>query len=393
MPVLQDRILAAILVVAAGNALVARSAAQEQPLPPCAAPAQSANPQFYDEPQFTVAGVTDASQMGGHGSDTVRRSTEALTKETVALSDEEARTGEVRSIEAKSNSEKALRAALDKTPSDAALHHQLAELEERSGESLEAVKEYEKAAALNPNEINLFDWGAELLLHRAYEPAVEVFGKGRRLFPGSVRMAVGLGVATYALGSNELAAQRLCEASDLDPADVRPYMFLGKLQAVDSARIPGVAERLARFARLQPENVWANYYYAVALWKARDAQKGAAERVKGLLERALRVDPRFGLGYLQLGIVYAEAKSYSRAIEEFKKSVEVDPELEEAHFRLANAYRMSGEVGKAKAELEKYERIAKQNNAVAESDRREIVQFVYSSREPTTVPGESSGVK
>ena len=199
MPVLQNRILAAILFAAAVTSPAARSAAQEPLLPPCVAQSSnpSANLQFYDEPQFTVAGVTDASQMGGHGSDTVRRGTEALAKETVALH------VEAKSVEAKSNDEKALRAALDKSPSDAGLHHQLAEREERNGDALGAVKEYRKAAELNPNEINLFDWGAELLLHRAYEPATQVFGKGRRLFPGSVRMAVGLGVATYAFGSNE----------------------------------------------------------------------------------------------------------------------------------------------------------------------------------------------
>src|SRR5260370_4090183 len=42
-------------------------------------------PEFYDEPQFTVAGVTDTSQLGGHGSDTVVRTREGLARETVAL--------------------------------------------------------------------------------------------------------------------------------------------------------------------------------------------------------------------------------------------------------------------------------------------------------------------
>src|SRR5579864_8328656 len=30
-------------------------------------------PSFYDQPQFTVSGVTDATSLGGHGSDTVVR--------------------------------------------------------------------------------------------------------------------------------------------------------------------------------------------------------------------------------------------------------------------------------------------------------------------------------
>jgi hypothetical protein len=30
-----------------------------------------------------------------------------------------------------------------------------------------------------------------------------------------------------------------------------------------------MSERLARFAKLHPDNAWANYYYAVGLWKQR----------------------------------------------------------------------------------------------------------------------------
>lgn len=372
------------VLIAAASSLNTRVLAQEPTLPPCVVAHDSAgSPQFYDEPQFTVAGVTDASQMGGHGSDTVRRSTEALTKEAVALS------GGPNDVPNKetTDDEKSLRAALVKAPDDAGLHHALADVEEKKGDALAAVKEYQRAAELNPNEIHLFDWGAELLLHRAYEPAAEVFGKGRRVFPVSVRMAVGLGVATYAFGSNELAAQRLCEASDLDPADARPYMFLGKLQGVDSAGVPGVVERLARFARLQPDNAWASYYYALALWRGKETQEGASARVKGLLEKALRVDPKLGLAYLQLGVMRVEEKDYRGAVEEYRKALEVDPEMEEAHFRLANAYRMKGEADKARVELDIYKHISKSNNEIASSTRREIVQFVYSTKVAASAPG------
>ena len=59
-------------------------------------------------------------------------------------------------------------------------------------------------------------------MHRAVEPALEVFTRGNRLFPRSVRMLTGLGASWYVHGSYEQAAQRLCEASDLDPNDPKP---------------------------------------------------------------------------------------------------------------------------------------------------------------------------
>ena len=47
--------------------------------------------EFFDEPQFTVAGVTQATNSGGHGSDTVLRTTEALAKATASLGKDTAR--------------------------------------------------------------------------------------------------------------------------------------------------------------------------------------------------------------------------------------------------------------------------------------------------------------
>jgi tetratricopeptide (TPR) repeat protein len=371
-------------------------------LPPCVVPQTAAKtaandaPQFYDEPQFTVAGVKDPSETGGHGSDTVRRTTEAMTKETVSLgvdgvkdvvNDPKVNDRTVKDESVKD--EAALRANLAREPKNASWHHALADLEEKKGNSLAAVQEYQKAADLAPSETNLFDWGAELLLHRAYEPASEVFAKGKRLFPASVRMAMGLGVAAYALGSYELAAQRFCEASDVDPSDPNPYLFLGKLQAVGSGLLPGVVERLERFERVRPGNAWATYYHAVAVWKRREASGSAiqsseiqssAAQVEELLRKAVANDPKLAVGYLQLGIVYSEEKDWPKAIAALENAVKIDPDLEEGHFRLAKAYRMAGQTDKAKVELQVYQRIAKQHDNQAEHSRREVAQFVYSSR-------------
>src|SRR6185295_14773551 len=45
----------------------------------------SAQPEFFDEPQFTVAGVTDTTNLGGHGSNTVARTKDALAKDVALL--------------------------------------------------------------------------------------------------------------------------------------------------------------------------------------------------------------------------------------------------------------------------------------------------------------------
>ena len=343
-------------------------------------------PAFFDEPQFTVAGVTEATNSGGHGSDIVLRTTEALAKATVSLSKEPS--GGSSAISAAS--EISLRDAVKRNPQDPELHHQLADIEEKLGNPLDAVREYQRAAELDPSEPNLFDWGTELLTHRALEPATQVFTQGQRLFPKSARMLIALGVACYARGSDDQAAQFLADASDIDPSNPTPYLFLGKMQSVESTPSPASVERLARFAQLQPQNPLANYYYAVSLWK-QSASAAAPEhhaeqsaQVESLLQRAVHLDPKFSAAYLQLGILYSQRADFPQAISALKNAVETGPGLddilEEAHYRLAQAYLRTGDKIDAQQELQLHTKIAKKIKEDTTRARREIQEFIISLR-------------
>ena len=53
---------------------------------------EAEKPQYSDEPKFTVAGVTEAMNPGGHGSNTALQTTEALAKETASLENPAAKT-------------------------------------------------------------------------------------------------------------------------------------------------------------------------------------------------------------------------------------------------------------------------------------------------------------
>jgi len=405
-------------------------------------------PEFFDPPQFTVAGVRDASSSGGHGSNVIQRTTEGLVKATIALGEG------TQVMNSSSATEKSLRDAVEqhpgdfeanyqlgqwlidrkkpqdavpyleaafrlnpedagagyelalayagsgdypkartrtedlvgRRPQDARLYELLADVEEKMGEPLAAVRAYQRAAELNPSEANLFAWGAELLLHAAAEPAAEVFGRGHQFYPGSARMLIGRGVAFYSRGFFKEANERLCEASDLNPQDPIPYLFLGKIQAVEVAPSPLVGEKLARFVRLQPDNALANYYYAVSLRRQRSGpedMKNSAQ-VELLLKKAVELDPRLGPAYVELGILYEERKEVSRAISAYQKAIAVSPRLEEAHYRLAQLYRLTGENEKAREELAAFEQIKKDTAQQVERERAEIRQFVYTLRDPNS---------
>ncbi len=265
----------------------------------------------------------------------------------------------------------------------AELHHLLADVQENLGNSLAAVREYERAAELDPREPYIFDWGSELLLHHAPEPAVDVFTRGNQLFPHSARILIALGAAWFSRGAYEQAVQRICEASDLNPNDPMPYLFMGKMQIAEPEPSEQISDKLQRFVALQPESADANYYYAVALWRLRGVPNYAARtaQVESLLNHAIHLDSKFASAYLQLGILHAEQRDYPRAISDYREAIQLDPRMKDAHYRLAQAYRQTGEAGKSAAELQIYNQIAKESAQELEHERHEIGQFVYVLRE------------
>lgn len=354
--------------------------AQQTPAsPPQSKPSQSGEaPQFYDTPQFTVSGVTDTSNVGGHGSGTVLHTRDTLAKETASLGKREHQPAPSESTM------RSLRERAEREPGNAEAHHQLAEAEEGLGDSLAAVHEYQRAAELEPSEPNLFDWGSDLLLHHAPEPAIEVFTKGNRAFPKSSRMLTGLGAALFARGFDDQAIERICEVSALNPNDATPYLYLGKMLEAYTTPPDALVEALHRFASQQPNSAEANYYYAAAQWKKRKSPQDAAE-IESLLNRALHINSGFAPAHLQMGILYFERRDYPKAISEYRAAMQYDPQSEEvreeAHYRLAQAYRQTGEEEKAKAELKLYEEMAKQSAEHAERERHELQQFVYTLRD------------
>ena len=105
------------------------------------------------------------------------------------------------------------------------LHSLLAQVEEKDGKFVVAANEFEIAAHMDSSEDNLFDWGSELLLHRTYEPAIDVFTQASQRYPTSPRLLIGLGMALYSRGKYDDAVKALLSAADLNPSDARCYLF------------------------------------------------------------------------------------------------------------------------------------------------------------------------
>lgn len=120
-------------------------------VPNAAQQSPSSAMQFADEPKFTVAGVTDWTAAGGHGSDVTLRASEALNRETLSLKpNEPATTSDGLAAGAGKDDEIKLRAALKDAPESFDANRRLGVLYLREGKDRDAAPLLEKALQLHP---------------------------------------------------------------------------------------------------------------------------------------------------------------------------------------------------------------------------------------------------
>ncbi len=158
-----------------------------------------------------------------------------------------------------------------------------------------------------------------------------------------------LGTALFAGALYDQAADSLCQASDLNPADTEPYLFMGRIEMAAPKPLACIEPRLA----------------SVCTAAARKLARELLLR-HGHLETAATADGSEGLAaggnparqsrghrsYVWRRLPAASGSSLfpngilKSAIGFYGKAIEVDPQLGEAHYRLGVAYDRTRIAGK-----------------------------------------------
>ena len=278
--------------------------------------------------------------------------------------------------------------ALLKLNNTGELHDLKAQIDEKEARYVEAANEFETAAHMDPSENNLFDWGSELLLHRTYDPAIQVFRVAAKRYPKSPRIMIGLGISLYARGFYEEAVEALLAGADLDPKEPRCYLFLSRAYYSQQSHTQEVIQRFARYAALEPGNASAQYYYAMSLWKGGQSagEPVDMQKVEALLRRAIALDDKLAEAHFQLGNLYADRHDYQQSMPQYVRVIELDATLADAHYRLASDYTHLGAKEKAQAELALYQKLRADHLAASDKEGDELQQFVYTSKLPASNP-------
>jgi len=263
------------------------------------------------------------------------------------------------------------------------VHDLMGDICEAQGQYVEAVKHYQEAVRLDPNNDKFaFDLGAELIAHENYDAARLLFHAAQERFPRVARIYLGAGTAEFLRGKTDAAVDAYLKAVELSPDYEPAYLFLGEAFSFSEGRSTEVVSVLSRFAAKKPESFGAQFYYGAALVK--DLQNGgdqaSSDRAISILRQAEHLKPEDARVYYLLGELFRLRKEFAEAATEFQKAIALDPNYPEPLYKLGQVYLRLGKQDDAKAMFARHREVLAKAEADLYHRSSEIQSFVLTMR-------------
>ncbi len=229
------------------------------------------------------------------------------------------------------------RATLERNPTCAMVHYNLACALTETGQREEAIEHYEEALRLKPDYVEAHNnLGIMLSGSGRLREAIEHYEQARRLRPNNPVTYFNLGNAYQGLGKLKEAMESFQQALAFDPDFSEAHANLGAGLA-GAGRLSEAIEHYERALQLKPDSPDVHYNLANAL-KEMGRYKEAIEHYKRVLQLKAD-DPE---AHNNLGIALVEAGRAQEAIEHYKRALQIKPDYFEACSNLGIALAMSG---------------------------------------------------
>ncbi len=235
----------------------------------------------------------------------------------------------------------------------------------------EAIEAYNKALASKPDKYEAYRELAELYRSQSQiTEAIDISKAALRRFPNDGNIYTDLSWFYSLAGRTDDAIAAGRSATQLLPTKYLGYTNL--CRAYYEGKKPELAVGACNSAlRLQPEDGETLFYLGRAsndLGKTADADKFYRRALVGLLEYT-KNNPDYSDGFYLLGNTYAEVGQNAKAIEAYKKCLELNPRFTKANFNIGIIQII--EKNKAGA-LEQYNALLQTDKALAEKLKAEI---------------------
>jgi tetratricopeptide (TPR) repeat protein len=185
------------------------------------------------------------------------------------------------------------------------------------------------------------------LWSKQYQCVLDVYHQILTLNAESAEADMLAGEALDEMKDDDSALQQFRAAAKADPRMPEVHFGLGYLlwrlmQYEEAAR-----EFNAELAN-NPDHAQAVVYLADT-----EMRLNHTEAAPGLLEKAIRLDPKIELAHLDLGILDGDQGHKDDAVRELKIAEQLSPGDQNVHWRLARTYQAAGMKDEAKAEFDK----------------------------------------
>jgi tetratricopeptide (TPR) repeat protein len=231
----------------------------------------------------------------------------------------------------------------------------------RQGQVEEALSAIRQAIELAPREPALYANAAQILLEqRNLDAARAAVMKALELSPDNAAALKLEGTLAVARGDFKQALASYQRAAESDPSDPEAVERLGTAQwmllryAEARTTFETGIDRFPSYARLYV--AYAKLLHDLGF----PASAGAESRARGLIEKALALDPSLADAHYEFGkLLLMEAKT-SEAVHHLETAAKLDPANRPVHLTLANAYRVLGRRADQAKELERYRQLGDQ---------------------------------
>ncbi len=242
---------------------------------------------------------------------------------------------------------------------NAELEDLIGDIEEARGDNVSAVKSFQSAVALAPNEEKYrLSLAVELMRHSNFEPAKLVLTQAVEMQPNSWRLQLALGMIEYFAGTDEEATRYLLRSAELAPEPESALKYLGDIQMDrSSAPDPAAVAKLCEYSDREPKDGHMQYYCGALLFREGyvSGEKSQAGEILRRLHASVGLIPKDPAPHCQLGKAYRWLERWQEALSESKVCAHMDPDSADAHFRLAQIYQHFGQSEQRQQELKLYE--------------------------------------
>jgi len=226
-------------------------------------------------------------------------------------------------------------------------HSNLAVALQAKGEDDEALAEFQKALAINPDFAQDYVELSNIYLEKGRaDDAIVACRKALDLVPKFARAHYNLGIALAQKGQVDEAMTEFRKALVIDPSFGEADGNLGNA-LLQTGRVDEAMAEFQRALALDPNHAEVHNSYGVAF-----LQKGQVDEAIAQFQSALKINPNYAKAHCNLGSTFAQKGQMEEAIAEFQKAVAIKPDLAEARTDLGNALLQKGELDAAIVQLQ-----------------------------------------